>query len=95
MALLADLTATELNSLKGRTVIITGGASGIGQAAVRIAHGNFLAFTNIYKRDADLLKAHGANVTIADVTVDSGRALESELKKSVLAVKPKQMTSAS
>jgi hypothetical protein len=42
MSKLPDLTEQELNSLQGRTVIITGGASGIGHAAVLIAHGNSL-----------------------------------------------------
>ena len=38
MSLLPDLSDKELDSLKGRTIIITGGASGIGRAAVRLAH---------------------------------------------------------
>jgi len=38
MSLLPELTETELRTLKSRTVIVTGGASGIGRAAVLIAH---------------------------------------------------------
>ena len=39
MSLLPEITETELGSLKGRTIVVTGGASGIGKAAILIAHG--------------------------------------------------------
>lgn len=38
MALQAKVTDEELSTLKGKTIIITGGASGIGRAAVNLAH---------------------------------------------------------
>lgn len=40
MALQAKVTDEELSMLKGKTIIITGGASGIGRAAVNLAHGS-------------------------------------------------------
>lgn len=39
MSVLQAVTEEELASLSGKTVIITGGASGIGRAAVHLAHG--------------------------------------------------------
>lgn len=39
MSLLEKVTDEELLKLKGRTVMITGGASGIGKSAVNLAHG--------------------------------------------------------
>lgn len=38
MTLLRDLSDAELSTLKDRTIIITGGASGIGAAACTLAH---------------------------------------------------------
>lgn len=40
-----DLDDSEFEALKGKTIIVTGGASGIGRAAVQIAHSE-LAFSN-------------------------------------------------
>jgi NADPH:quinone reductase-like Zn-dependent oxidoreductase len=40
MARLDDVTDEELSKLQGKTVIITGGASGIGKAATVLAHGS-------------------------------------------------------
>jgi len=69
MALLPDLTKAELDTLKGKSVIVTGGASGIGRAAIKLAHD------------------HGANVTIADVTVEAGEKYAAELKDRAIFVK--------
>lgn len=33
-----ELEDAEFEALKGKTIIVTGGASGIGRAAVKIAH---------------------------------------------------------
>lgn len=38
MSILPPLSASELSTLKGRTILITGGASGIGRAAVGLSH---------------------------------------------------------
>lgn len=41
MALLSKVTDKELASLKGKTIIITGGGSGIGKAAAELAYGPY------------------------------------------------------
>jgi len=69
MSLLPDLTEAELDTLKGKSVIVTGGASGIGKACIKLAH------------------AHGANVTIADISSDAGEAFAAELKERAIFVK--------
>lgn len=44
MSLLPEISTSELATLSGKTIIITGGASGIGRATAIIAHGkNFHA----------------------------------------------------
>ncbi|KAK1765136.1 hypothetical protein QBC33DRAFT_516912 [Phialemonium atrogriseum] len=68
MALLERVTDQELLKLKGKTVIITGAASGIGKSAALLAH------------------AAGANVVIADLSEDTGEALN-EFKERILYVK--------
>jgi 3-hydroxyacyl-CoA dehydrogenase/3-hydroxy-2-methylbutyryl-CoA dehydrogenase len=49
--------------IEGKNAIVTGGASGLGEATVRKLH------------------AQGARVTIADVNLDAGKALEADLER--------------
>lgn len=41
MALLSKVADEELANLKGKTIIITGGGSGIGKAAAELAYGPY------------------------------------------------------
>lgn len=54
-----DLDDSEFEALKGKTIIVTGGASGIGRAAVQIAykHGANVAIADWNETEGESLKA--------------------------------------
>lgn len=87
MALQAKVTNEELSKLKGKTIIITGGASGIGKSAAQLAHGEYLA-ANPHGQSSCLSGSHsfkwvtaaGANIVIADLH-EEAKDLNSEFKE--------------
>lgn len=75
-----SLNPNELTKLSGKTVIITGGSSGIGCATAKIAHGRIPAWVI---KNIKLISSleYGANVIVGDWDEVGGKMLADELKE--------------
>ncbi|KAH7408882.1 hypothetical protein BKA64DRAFT_704678 [Cadophora sp. MPI-SDFR-AT-0126] len=65
MTTLRPIERDEPKALAGKTVIVTGGASGIGRATVLLTHEQVL----------------GANVVVADLNTSVNKELETQLQE--------------
>jgi NADPH:quinone reductase-like Zn-dependent oxidoreductase len=78
----------EFEVLRGRTILIIGAATGIGQATVRLAHRKIphtkpaciLSSMVLILKSSGVVD-HGANVAIGDWDVDKGKRLAEELNE--------------
>lgn len=82
-----DFEESELEKLKGKTILITGASTGIGRATALLAHSEFIECLHssfywvIKKALSNQSKEHGANLALGDVAVEELSALAAELKE--------------
>jgi NADPH:quinone reductase-like Zn-dependent oxidoreductase len=77
---LYNVSDTELGALKDKVILIIGGCSGIGQAAVEVAHRmSFLVYKN--KVSNAIVVGNGANVIMGDWNEQEGEEITKRLKE--------------